>query len=76
MRTAFSRLAPNHGKTVAARGLAIDPVAIDSVSWGLRRRLVIHGIVQGVGFRPWIHQLAQANLLSGYVLNSTLGVTI
>jgi len=32
--------------------------------------------VQGVGFRPWVHQLAHAHMLSGYVLNSTLGVTI
>jgi hydrogenase maturation protein HypF len=32
--------------------------------------------VQGVGFRPWVHQLAHAHGLSGYILNSTLGVTI
>jgi hydrogenase maturation protein HypF len=38
--------------------------------------LFVQGIVQGVGFRPWIHQLAQASQLSGHVLNSTLGVTI
>jgi hydrogenase maturation protein HypF len=43
---------------------------------GLRRKLFVQGIVQGVGFRPWIHQLACANGLRGYVLNSTLGVTI
>jgi hydrogenase maturation protein HypF len=29
-----------------------------------------------VGFRPWVYQLARANGLSGYILNSTLGVTI
>ncbi len=44
--------------------------------WGLRRRLVVYGIVQGVGFRPWVHQLARTHRLSGFVLNSTLGVTI
>jgi len=32
--------------------------------------------VQGVGFRPWVYQLAQRHRLSGYVFNSTLGVTI
>jgi hydrogenase maturation protein HypF len=37
---------------------------------------LVQGIVQGVGFRPWVHQLAHAYGLSGYVLNSTLGVTI
>ena len=51
----------------------IDPFP---VSLGLRRRLFVHGIVQGVGFRPWVHQLASTYQLSGFVLNSTLGVTI
>ena len=46
------------------------------VSFRLRRRLFVQGFVQGVGFRPWVHRLAVANRLSGYVLNSTLGVTI
>ena len=32
--------------------------------------------MQGVGFRPWIYQLAQRHQLGGYVFNSTLGVTI
>jgi hydrogenase maturation protein HypF len=32
--------------------------------------------VQGVGFRPWVYQLAQRHQLGGYVFNSTLGVTI
>ena len=42
----------------------------------LRRRLQVHGIVQGVGFRPWIYNLAQTHRLNGYVLNSGLGVTL
>jgi len=42
----------------------------------LRRKFQIGGIVQGVGFRPWVYQLAQRHQLSGYVFNSTLGVTI
>jgi hydrogenase maturation protein HypF len=53
-----------------------DNFSANRVSLSLRRKLSVQGIVQGVGFRPWIHQLAQANRLSGYVLNSTLGVTI
>ncbi len=32
--------------------------------------------MQGVGFRPWVYGLAYQFGLSGYVLNSTLGVTI
>jgi hydrogenase maturation protein HypF len=42
----------------------------------LRRKYQINGIVQGVGFRPWVYQLAQRHQLGGYVFNSTLGVTI
>lgn len=42
----------------------------------MRRKFQINGIVQGVGFRPWVYQLAQRHQLYGYVFNSTLGVTI
>ena len=62
-----------------ASGLSTElprKLCANRVSLGLRRRLFVQGIVQGVGFRPWIHQLAQANRSRGYVLNSTLGVTI
>lgn len=34
------------------------------------------GIVQGVGFRPFIYRLATTNELAGYVRNSTEGVTV
>lgn len=43
---------------------------------GLRRKFTVHGIVQGVGFRPWVYHLALRHQLRGYVRNSTLGVTI
>ncbi|MGE4496239.1 MAG: carbamoyltransferase HypF [Deferribacterales bacterium] len=36
----------------------------------------IKGIVQGVGFRPFVYNLAAARGLRGYVLNSTKGVEI
>lgn len=36
----------------------------------------IKGIVQGVGFRPFIYNLARGLNLSGYVLNNTTGVSI
>lgn len=42
----------------------------------LRREFHIDGIVQGVGFRPFVYGLALRHGLSGYVLNDANGVTI
>lgn len=36
----------------------------------LRRHLQIRGIVQGVGFRPFVYHLAQTLHLTGYVRNT------
>jgi len=41
-----------------------------------RASLLIKGIVQGVGFRPFIYGLAKLYSLNGWVLNSTEGVNI
>ena len=41
-----------------------------------RLRLAIRGAVQGVGFRPFVYRLAREMGVDGFVLNSTLGVTI
>lgn len=41
-----------------------------------RARIVVKGIVQGVGFRPFIHRIAHEHLLNGWVLNSTEGVVL
>ncbi|WP_099240366.1 carbamoyltransferase HypF [Synechococcus sp. BDU 130192] len=41
-----------------------------------RLRLEIQGTVQGVGFRPFVYQLATALNLFGWVNNSAAGVTI
>jgi hydrogenase maturation protein HypF len=40
------------------------------------RRIHVRGIVQGVGFRPFVYRLAQANRLAGWVLNQERGVEI
>ena len=42
----------------------------------IRRRIQVRGIVQGVGFRPFVYKLAKSLGLSGYVFNSSAGVTI
>ena len=41
-----------------------------------RIRVHIQGIVQGVGFRPFIYQLAHRHRLNGYVTNTPKGVEL
>src|SRR5437763_8670249 len=41
-----------------------------------RQRIIIQGIVQGVGFRPFVYGQALRWGLVGFVLNDSLGVTI
>src|SRR6266699_1178599 len=41
-----------------------------------RRRILIQGIVQGVGFRPFVYGQALRWSLVGFVLNDSNGVTI
>src|ERR1700685_4419415 len=36
----------------------------------------VRGVVQGVGFRPFVFRLARANSLAGWVLNEPHGVDI
>jgi len=42
----------------------------------VRRRILIDGVVQGVGFRPFIYSLAREHGLTGFVLNRSSGVRI
>jgi len=42
----------------------------------IRWEITINGIVQGVGFRPFIYKLAHKYLLRGFVVNSSDGVRI
>ena len=41
-----------------------------------RAEIAITGIVQGIGFRPYIYNLAQKNLIRGWVFNNEKGVFI
>lgn len=44
----------------------------------MEEALLIHvkGIVQGVGFRPFVYRAAKKYLINGWVLNAADGVTI
>ncbi len=42
----------------------------------LRAQIIVKGIVQGVGFRPFVHNLARSLELKGYVANTSEGVLI
>ncbi len=42
----------------------------------VHRHIRVRGIVQGVGFRPFIHKLARRHEIMGEVVNDTLGVDI
>jgi hydrogenase maturation protein HypF len=41
-----------------------------------RKRILVRGVVQGVGFRPFVYKVATSLRLSGHVFNSSSGVTI
>lgn len=43
---------------------------------GVRLRVAIRGVVQGVGFRPFVFRLASELRLTGWVSNSTQGVLL
>lgn len=42
----------------------------------VRRHIEVSGIVQGVGFRPYVYRLALGRHLKGTICNTTTGVTI
>ncbi|MDJ0763175.1 MAG: carbamoyltransferase HypF [Myxococcota bacterium] len=41
-----------------------------------RRQIAVSGVVQGIGFRPFVYKLAYAQALTGHVLNGAGGVMI
>jgi hydrogenase maturation protein HypF len=41
-----------------------------------RKRIVLMGVVQGVGFRPFVYRTALALRLTGFVRNTSEGVWV
>ncbi len=52
------------------------PTGDDVKMGGIRRKIQVNGIVQGVGFRPFVFSLAERLNLCGFVTNTSRGVTI
>lgn len=48
----------------------------DADNTKIRRKIQVRGVVQGVGFRPFVSTLAVSMGLTGFVFNSSAGVTI
>src|SRR5438105_4724651 len=66
----WSRASPSCAVRLAAGGRLITKI-MDA-----RVQILVRGIVQGVGFRPFIFSQAQRRALKGRVLNNTTGVLI
>ena len=66
----MARLAGPQARTLAgccARGLKVMKV---------RKKIQVSGMVQGVGFRPYVYRLATDRKLGGNINNPPAGVTI
>ena len=48
----------------------------DGISRFARTVILVKGVVQGVGFRPFVYQVATAKKLNGHVVNTASGVEI
>jgi len=61
----------------AASSMLVAAGTVEEVPYMIvRGRIEFEGIVQGVGFRPFLHKLADKMGLKGWVLNSSSGVLL
>ena len=59
-----------------ARSWLETAIQIENEHEVLRRGVLVRGVVQGVGFRPFVYRLAAEEGLAGFIGNDTDGVTI
>ncbi|ACF13615.1 (NiFe) hydrogenase maturation protein HypF [Chloroherpeton thalassium ATCC 35110] len=65
-----------HGQSERERASIAPPAVALTAEKNERRKVLVKGIVQGVGFRPFVYNLAESKGLSGFVTNSAAGVEI
>ncbi len=58
------------------RNAAPEALSQEEAGAPIRRSLLVNGIVQGVGFRPFVYRLAHRLVLSGFIRNTPSGVLI
>jgi hydrogenase maturation protein HypF len=56
--------------------LALGEALMSSPESPCRKKLGVRGVVQGVGFRPFVYRLARRHNLGGWVRNTSSGVEI
>ena len=66
----------DRGPVVTMTAPAARASALRSSDAHTRRRYTVHGVVQGVGFRPFVWSLAQRHELAGSVRNTSGAVVI
>ena len=42
----------------------------------IRKYILVKGLVQGIGFRPFVYKIALDNNIKGFIKNSSIGVII
>ncbi len=55
---------------------SMSPKRVPTLGLRIRRRILVRGVVQGIGFRPFVYGLAQRLGLTGLVGNESSGVFI